>query len=84
MTRLYLKMSSDTAKTIKTMTGHQEIEINLFWGSAGNSKRAGKINLDWPKGRDSPTLTVDVGEGVSAIILNAGLSELDTKGDKNG
>ena len=65
-----MKAQSDAHRTNKTMTGHQEVEVKLFWGSKGRSLKAGVVNLDWSKGAEFPTLTVDAGKGVKLVVLN--------------
>lgn len=69
MSRLYLKAGSDTNNNLKTMTGHEEISVNLLWGSVGRSLKAATIYLDWTKGSEVPTLTVEVGEDIKYVAL---------------
>ena len=54
MARLYAYVNSDSAKNQKTLGGSEMIEVNINWGSAGNSQKAGRICVVWDKGTDKP------------------------------
>ena len=49
MTKLYMKAKSDTHSTPKTMTGNNDMNITVFYGSKNNSKQLININIVYDK-----------------------------------
>ena len=68
MSRLYLKAHSDTRKTEITARGHERIEVNIYWGSADDSKNAVSLIVDWPKGADKPMIYINHRHGLEPQI----------------
>lgn len=64
MARLYMKASSDERGEVITKTGNTVLTVNVFWGSTHESKRAGEIHVEWPKGQDKPRVSFTIGRNV--------------------
>lgn len=64
--RLYMFTTSDSGSgTGKGANETCSAQIN--WGSSGNSKRAAKIEVYWPRGAEHPEVKVLVGEQENPI-----------------
>ncbi len=60
--RLWMRTKTDIRKGTGK-GGSEEVSALINWGSAGNSKRAAKIEVRWPKGSEFPTnIHVTIGE----------------------
>jgi len=57
MSRLYMKIKSDTHKTVKTISANEDISIELQYGSNKDSKLWGTIEIKFVKGADKPYIT---------------------------
>jgi len=51
-------MYSDSRKTTLTTRGHQEISVDINWGSKGDSRRAVSVIVNWPKGAEKPIVHI--------------------------
>lgn len=62
MSRLYLKHQTDLSQ--KGHRAHEELTATILWGSTCSSRLAGRITVKWPKGKDTPIIWFEEGEGV--------------------
>lgn len=59
MSRLYLRGSSDTRKTPITSRGHEEISVELLYGSKEDSRTAVDVTVKYIPHTDTFILIVD-------------------------
>ena len=58
MSRLYVKVNSDSRKTQVTSTGNQHVNAVILWGSAGDSKKAVEVMVTWRVGAEKPQVRI--------------------------
>lgn len=56
MSRLYMTAKSDSRRTPLTSRGHQNIEVEIRWGSRSNSKILCILDVNWQREADKPTV----------------------------
>jgi len=75
MSRLWMTTQSDLRKG--TGKGASEsATVQIFWGSAGDSKLAGEVNVWWPKDNLLPEVTFEVGSTIKIYkkpVMSEGL-----------
>jgi len=79
MSRLYLKVLSDTHQTTKTMTGNQSMDIEVRWGSKKDSKPMFKIEIDWNLDSQFPMFTIKHGKDFENPIYVTSQREMRLK-----
>ena len=68
MSRLYIKTYSDMSRTGKMASEWATAEIR--YGSASNSKLAGRIEVYWKKGEQSPIVGLKKGVDTPRIVVS--------------
>ncbi len=69
MSRLYMRARSDRGETVQATKAHRVMSLDLFYGSAKDNKRLGRIDIIYPKTTDTPAINVTAGVGVEVRIL---------------
>lgn len=58
MSRLYLNGKSDAGETPITARAHNELALDILWGSKENPLTLAQIKVNWPKDAKFPTIEV--------------------------
>ena len=75
MSRMFCTVDSDGRIDEERITVHEEVEIEVRWGSLQKSKKLIHVNIWWQSGTDKPVLKIEYDNSLEDVFITSTESE---------